>query len=190
MVRISPDEVAVADLAAYRVIHSVNDGFPKGKWYMKIVVSMDLKDRIGMFNTTDPKAHAIRRKPFVQGASKSAVLQWEDQIKAKVRTAINKIERDALAGTADILKWWTLMTNDVVCEVAFGESFEALLQEKVQSIRSDGLMERLTVITETRLCSRDGDHHDSHWGHGGVLSTHALGPAPSNPSTPTCAISS
>ena len=131
MVRISPDEVAVADLAAYRVIHSVNDGYPKGKWYMKIVDSnMRHQDRIGMFNMTDPKAHAVRRKPFVQATSKSAVLQWEDSIKAKVRTTINKIGRDALAGSADILKWWTLMTNDVVCEVAFGEPFDALLQEK------------------------------------------------------------
>jgi hypothetical protein len=36
MVRISPDEVAVADLAASRIIHNVKDGFSKGDWYVKI----------------------------------------------------------------------------------------------------------------------------------------------------------
>jgi len=36
MVRISPDEVAVADLTASHIIYNMKDGFPLGDWYVKI----------------------------------------------------------------------------------------------------------------------------------------------------------
>ena len=58
-------------------------------------------------------------------------MKWEEPIKARVRTIVAKIERDALAGSADILKWWTLMANDVACKLFFGQDFDALAGEKV-----------------------------------------------------------
>ena len=132
MVRISPNEVAVADLDASRVIHGLKEGFPKGDWYVKLAPKLT-EDMIGVFAMIDPKVHGVRRRLFAQGFSKSSILRWEETIKTKVLTAVTKIERDALAGSADILKWWTLMANDVICEVAFGEDFDAMGGEQVSS---------------------------------------------------------
>jgi hypothetical protein len=78
----------------------------------------------------DLKPHGVRRRLFSQGFSRSTILKWEEPIKARDRTAVAKINQDALAGSADILKWWTLMTNGVVCELCFGEGFDALGGEK------------------------------------------------------------
>jgi len=67
MVCISPDEVAVADLAAFRIIHNMKDGFPKGDWYVKITVFLIDENLAGMFNMRDPKSHEERRRLSLQG---------------------------------------------------------------------------------------------------------------------------
>jgi len=36
-VRISPTEIAISDLDAFKRIHRIGDGFPKPDWYMKLV---------------------------------------------------------------------------------------------------------------------------------------------------------
>ena len=47
--------------------------------------------------------------------------------------AVSKIERGALAGSADILKWWTLMANNVSCELFFSQDFDALERRQVKA---------------------------------------------------------
>jgi hypothetical protein len=64
MVRISPDEVAVADLAASHIIHKVKEGFPKGGWYVKIAAFLIDESLAGMFNMRDTKPHGKRRRLF------------------------------------------------------------------------------------------------------------------------------
>ena len=81
---------------------------------MKIAAFLIDESLAGMFNMRDPKPHRERWKLFSQGFSKSTILKWEEQIGARVRAAVAKIERDALTGSTGILKWWTLMANDVV----------------------------------------------------------------------------
>jgi hypothetical protein len=75
IVRISPDEVAVADLAAFRIIHNMKDGFPKGDWYVKIAAFLIDENLAGMFNMRNPKSHGERRRLFSQGFSKSTMLK-------------------------------------------------------------------------------------------------------------------
>jgi hypothetical protein len=75
MVRICPDEVTVADLAASRIIHNVKDGFPKGDWYMKIAAFLIDKTLAGMFNTRNPRSHGELRRLFSKSFSKSTVLK-------------------------------------------------------------------------------------------------------------------
>jgi hypothetical protein len=60
-----------------------------------------------------------------------------EPIKARVQKAVAKIQRDALAGSADVLKWWTLMASDVACELLFGEDFNALSGEKVGLLKRE-----------------------------------------------------
>jgi cytochrome P450 len=81
----------------------------------------------------DPKQHAKRRQLLARGFSKSYLRQnWEGMVREKAEMAIGKIKRDALRGTADILKWWTFYTTDVIGHLSFGESFHKLEHEEVR----------------------------------------------------------
>lgn len=82
---------------------------------------------------TDPKEHAARRRLFAQSFSNTSLLRFEPVIRKKVEIALSKIKRDAEAGTADLLKWFTFMSTDVMGELSFGKSFDMLQQEEVCS---------------------------------------------------------
>ena len=58
----------------------------------------------------------------------------EPSIREQVKTTIAKIKRDALAGNADVMKWFTFMATDISGEASFGKSFGMLQQEQVRSI--------------------------------------------------------
>lgn len=127
-VRISPDEVAVSDLSAFREIHRITGGFSKSDWYLKF---NDNHDNPGLFSMVNPKQHAQRRKLFAQSFSNSSILKFEDIVRGKVDLAVAKIKRDAKAGTADILKWFTFMATDAIGQLSFGQSFDMLQKETV-----------------------------------------------------------
>lgn len=56
----------------------------------------------------------------------------EPIILERVRLAIRKIgEESKVNGNADVLKWWTLLSMDVIGELCFGESFHLLELGKV-----------------------------------------------------------
>ena len=80
---------------------------------------------------SDPKQHATRRRQFAQAFSNSNLQTAEPTIKERVKTAVSKIKRDALASKADVLKWFTFMATDISGESSFGESFQLLQQEQV-----------------------------------------------------------
>ena len=92
------------------------------------------EESAGFFNMQNQKNHSARRKLFSRAFSTAAALQWEDQIAANVQLAVQKIKRDALSGRADLLKWWSLMTADIMSEMSFGESFQTLRDEKVKML--------------------------------------------------------
>ena len=57
-------------------------------------------------------------RPF----SRSSLLShFQGLVTERARLAVNKIKEEAIQGTCDVMKWWTLMTSDVIMEVAFGE---------------------------------------------------------------------
>jgi Cytochrome P450 len=126
-VRISPAEIAIADLAAARIIHKVGSGFTKAEWYIKFTDS----PRPGIFAMLDPKQHATRRRLFAQPFSKTSMTGYEGVVRGMVDLAVDKIKREAERGVADVLKWWTFMATDVSGELSFGKSFEMLRIEKV-----------------------------------------------------------
>ncbi|EXJ86111.1 hypothetical protein A1O1_06480 [Capronia coronata CBS 617.96] len=131
-VRISPDEIAVADLPSIKHVYRVGSDFRKADWYQKFNESA----HPGLFSMIDAKQHAARRRLFAQSFSNSSIVKFEAQIRQKVDTAISKIRRDASAthadgkGRADLLRWLTFMATDVIGELSFGTSFNMLEQEK------------------------------------------------------------
>lgn len=90
------------------------------------------EESAGFFNMQNPKTHATRRKLFSHAFSMVSALQWEDEIVTNIQLAVRRIQNEAIAGRADLLKWWSLMTADVMSELTFGESFETLRDGKVK----------------------------------------------------------
>ena len=131
IVRISPSEVSVVSLDGYRQIHRIGSGFLKSQWYHKL---MPAPVPI-MFGMTDPKQHARRRKIFAHSFSANELRKnWEEVVTQKASLAVANIQREASQGTADVLKWFTLMATDVVVHLAFGESFQMLEKGEVRNL--------------------------------------------------------
>ena len=96
-----------------------------------------------MFDIRDPRKAAARRKLFQQASNSAAVLEWEPRIVSLINATIEKIKKDLERnGKADLLKWWSYMTIDVLGTIAFGEDFRAILTEKVLVLSK----ELLTVL--------------------------------------------
>lgn len=126
VVRIAPDEVAVADLAAFAQIHRVGGGFVKGPWYDSGASGVPGVREPGVFAMRDPQQHAERRRLFARAFSKTALrTHWEPDVRRTAEKAVARIRAEARGGDgADVLKWWTLMTTDVVAHLSFGDSFD------------------------------------------------------------------
>ena len=121
--------MSIADPSSIKAIYRVGTDFRKSNWYQQL----NNGGYPGIFFMTDPKEHATRRRLFAQNFSQTSLTQFEGQIRSKVSTAVSKIKRDALAGNADILKWFTFMATDVIGELSFGTSFDMLEQEQARN---------------------------------------------------------
>lgn len=118
VVRLSPNEVAVSELAAYREVHRIGSGFVKAPWYDTITPGMESN----VFSMTNVQEHATRRRLLARPFSRSSLLShFQDLVTERARLAVAKIKEEARQGVCDAMKWWTLMTSDVIMEVAFGE---------------------------------------------------------------------
>ncbi len=128
IVRLTPEEVAVADVGAFAQIHKIGSGFNKSPWYDTIT-----PDRSpGIFTMRDPHRHSARRRLFAQPFSNSALMRnWGSEIRSKVEMAVSRMRQDAVAGEADVFRWWTLMATDLITHLCFGESFRMVEQGKV-----------------------------------------------------------
>jgi len=103
MVRIAPNEVAIAGIHAYREIHKIGTQFIRSPWYQGQFPTQYSDDTCGIFGVRDPKKAIERRKLFQQAGTKTAVLQWEPVIVATVQQAVKKIKRDAQNGKANVM---------------------------------------------------------------------------------------
>ncbi|KAI5266530.1 cytochrome P450 monooxygenase [Aureobasidium subglaciale] len=126
IVRIAPNEVAVNDPASFKDIHKIGSGFHKTNWY-EYLNTNGVGKCPGVFNMTNPKEHAARRKLLSKGFSQRHLReQWEDVVREKVDLAVSRIKTEATSGNADVLKWWTYLATDVSAHLMFGESFHML----------------------------------------------------------------
>jgi cytochrome P450 len=132
VVRITPTEVAIADMAGVTQIHKIGSGFLKSSFYDLLVPSAS--ETPGLFAMRDPRAHGIRRKFFARPFSNTNLKShWGQEIRRKAELAVQKIREEASGARdgADILKWWTLMATDVIAHISFGESFHMIETGKV-----------------------------------------------------------
>lgn len=135
VVRISPNEVAISDIEAFRQIHAVTSGYSKSDFYTKLT-NFPVHS---VFTLRDAKAHGLRRRLFAKGFSKTYVREhFEDIVREKVQLAVDKISDDGASnnGVVDVFKWWSLMGADIVGCLGFGESF-GLLELGTVSYQTD-----------------------------------------------------
>lgn len=130
MVRISPHEVAVADLDAFKEIHKIGTKYLKSEWYQRLANF----PKAGIFTMIDPRQHGSRRKLLSRSFSRSYLLEnWESTVRDKVELCVSQIKKNATTDVADVYHWWTIMASDVTAHLAFGESFNMLQTGEVES---------------------------------------------------------
>ncbi|GME53408.1 Cytochrome p450 monooxygenase [Neofusicoccum parvum] len=108
--RLTPTEVAIADAAAAKQIHKPGGGYDKAAWYAQFVQG----NAAGMFDMSDAKMHAARRRLFARAFGKSEIRgRWEGMVREKVELAVRRVGEELRRGEeSDLLKWWTFMATD------------------------------------------------------------------------------
>lgn len=122
----------MSDINAYREIHKVGTRFSKAPWYQKLSPKQYNDDTCAVFGIRDHRKAAVRRKLFLQAGAPASVREWEPGVVEIVDETVTKIERDLKRrGKADVMRWWSFMTADVLGLVAFGEHFGMVRTEQV-----------------------------------------------------------
>lgn len=130
IVRVSPTEVHVSDVAATKVIHNVKSSFKKSQWYKSFTPPTVLN----VFNTTEIDHHRHLRRLLSSPMSESSLRLVEVYIRRNMDLAIKGIFKEmSRRGAADVYKWWMFMATDVIGELSFGESFKMLESGKVSA---------------------------------------------------------
>lgn len=120
IVRIAPLEVDVADPIAAKQIHRMGSGFVKAPFYK--LLSPGPVDNI--FNFRDAKLHSARRKLYAKGFTLTNLRkEWEPEIRSIIQGAIDKIRQDTEKGEVEVMGWFTLMANEIVCRLTFGGGY-------------------------------------------------------------------
>ncbi|KAF2013278.1 cytochrome P450 [Aaosphaeria arxii CBS 175.79] len=120
IVRLSPNEVGIADLQGFREIHKIGTKYLKSSWYQRLVNF----PKAGSFTMIDPRQHGPRRKLLSRSFSRSYLVEnWEQVVRDKAHLAIKKIKAAASQDKADVFNWWMLLASDISAHLAFGESF-------------------------------------------------------------------
>ncbi|KAH3908839.1 hypothetical protein HBI56_072200 [Parastagonospora nodorum] len=129
VVRITPREVAIADMTGVTQIHKIGSGFTKSSFYDMFNPTVTGSQSLGLFAMRDPHGHGVRRKFFARPFSNSSIKQqWGAQVVRKAELAVTRMKEEAIRAQngADIFKWWTLMATDVIAHISFGESFHVI----------------------------------------------------------------
>lgn len=129
--RIAPREVAIADIDGWRKIHKIGSDFNKGPWYQGQVPQQYSDETAGVFAILNNKKASVRRRMFQSAGTKKIVQEWEPMIVDLAEMTISKVQEELKTGQTDMMKWWTLMTSDVLSEVAFGKPFDNVKLGKV-----------------------------------------------------------
>lgn len=124
VVLVAPNEISVGSLEGLQTVHKMGTGFTKGAFH----VNFRIGPEPSLFDMTDTKAHAERRRLFSRAFTAQSLRQnWQPEVRRLVEKAVGKIKADATAeGTADVAKWWKFMASDVVSRIGFGQAFNML----------------------------------------------------------------
>ncbi|KAJ6256313.1 Cytochrome P450 monooxygenase orf2 [Drechslerella dactyloides] len=137
-VRISPTEIAIADLDSLRRIYSPSEPYRKSDWYLNMTGGTD-----SIFALVHNDAHRYRRKAYGNAFSNSNITMLEPVVRRHVQTCVSKVKRDLEGGgPVNVMQWLHLMAADINGEVSYGKDFGQLENEADSPFVQD-----LTAIT-------------------------------------------
>jgi cytochrome P450 len=129
VVRLAPSEVDFSSVSGAKRIHSYRDAFRKSAFYDSFVGP---NKALSIFTMRDPDQHGKRRRLLSSPMAESNLKSLEPFIKEKVDRAIERMgEEMKKRGAADVLKWWSFLTTDIIGQLSFGQGFEMLEVGKV-----------------------------------------------------------
>ncbi|KAL3298611.1 cytochrome p450 [Colletotrichum asianum] len=128
LVRVAPNEISCVDLDSVIRVYKMGGGFEKAQWVGDFA---DKLPALSLSFVTDKQEAKERRKLLQRSFTVTSLRQnWEGEIRQNVeravQRAVSKIKEEALQGTANTHKWWTLMAADIISLLSFGQSFGML----------------------------------------------------------------
>ncbi|KAJ5641339.1 Benzoate 4-monooxygenase [Penicillium lividum] len=132
-VRISPNQVSIADDEAINAVYGHGNGFLKADFYDAFV-----SIRRGLFNTRDRHEHTRKRKTVSHTFSAKSIGQFEQYIHGNVELFVKQwnklsdLEANPKTGyaTIDALNWFNYLAFDIIGDLAFGAPFGMLEKGK------------------------------------------------------------
>ncbi|KAL2836479.1 cytochrome P450 [Aspergillus pseudoustus] len=146
-VRLGPTELSITDPLAIKSLYSSQAKVTKGPWYTV------LEPRVSLQMVRDKKEHARRRKVWDQGFSSRALRDYEPRVSRYTDQLIAAIGRNPGA-PMNVATWFNYYSFDVMGDLAFGASFNMLIDGKDAYIlkklhgdmKSIGLFSHLTWL--------------------------------------------
>lgn len=137
LVRVTPNQVSIADPDAIPIIYGHGTGFLKAEYYDAFV-----SIQRGLFNTRDRAEHTRKRKTISHTFSAKSVGQFEQYIHHNLEmltTQWDKLSKQAGSGyyRMDSLNWFNYVAFDIIGDLAFGAPFGMLETGKdIAEVRS------------------------------------------------------
>ncbi|KAI0180748.1 putative cytochrome P450 [Hypoxylon sp. FL1284] len=122
IVRISPEEVSVADPSATQQMYSVKGEYHKSRFYSDLLPGSET-----VFSTRDVHSHRRQRRLLASEMSESGLMIYKPVVEYNVRLTIQRMaEEMAERGNTNVYRWCMYMATDIIGELSFGSSFRML----------------------------------------------------------------
>lgn len=108
IVRVAPNELAINDVEAIKLIYGTSSLCTKGPWYDGPASSGDARS---VQSTRDPEVHRWRRRIWAPAFSVTAINEFQPQVTSHIELFLDQI------GThkeLDIAEWCNFLTFDIM----------------------------------------------------------------------------
>ncbi|KAG9257164.1 cytochrome P450 [Emericellopsis atlantica] len=145
IVRVSPNEVSAPTVEGVKAIYNSRETFVKSRFYQDFTVG----DYETLFNTSDAAFNRRHRRLLGAPMMEANIRTFEPTVVSLVNLTMERMGQEMdERGAADLLKWWTFFSTDVIGELTFGESFRTLQQGKPSTYTND--MKNVAQLGGTR----------------------------------------
>ena len=119
IVRITPDEVHVMDSDYWETLYSQSSKFDKYEW-----MASRFQNNGSVFTTSSHDLHRLRWSALSSHFSRRSIIRFQPMIREKLEILFKAIEDTGKnGGVVDMKKAWAAFTGDVICQYAFGWSY-------------------------------------------------------------------